>query len=551
MATPANAHEFQHQVQVDFGDSAKARPCVAAACTAFPSATDAAIDILKSGGNAVDAAVAAAWALSVCEPSASGLGGQGTLLLRTADGKCRVIDGHSHAPMATSSELISKRQQQIGHRSSTIPSTVALLGYAQRKYGKLRPQQVLAPAIRLAEEGYAVTRLQHRQTRWVAESLRESPGTSALFMPDGMPPPEGSLFRQHLLATTLRRIANSGFEDFYHGHIASLIAADMRLQGGIITEEDLAACGLPVEREPISIHYRGYQIVTVPPPGGGIQLLLAFLILEQLAPAHFGDVTDEWYETVAQVIHAVFLERERCPISSQDVTPAFLASVLSEERVRKIVANVKAGWSNAPRHAGVEEPGDTTHLCVADGSGNIVSLTQSIQSVFGAKVANPFLGFLYNNYLRTCRRHAHPNELKSRCMPQSNAAPTLVLQETPGGIRPILAVGAAGSRRITSSILQVISGVIDRRLDVKDAVSSPRLHALLSRNVWVERPIASESLAARLQKHFPKLIEKSANHYAMGAVQALEFFPDGTVTGAADPRRDGTAAACLLDDERS
>jgi gamma-glutamyltranspeptidase/glutathione hydrolase len=190
---------------------------------------------------------------------------------------------------------------------------------------------------------------------------------------------------------------------------------------------------------------------------------------------------------------------------------------------------------------GAEEPGDTTHLTVSDSQGNVVALTQSIQSLFGAKVANASLGFLYNNYLRTCPRYPHPCQLGSHCQPRSNCSPTLVLKKGPAGKVPVLALGAAGSRRIVSAIVQVVSAVIDRGMTIEEAVAAPRVHALLNKKVWIERPAATEDLLKSLEARSLRPKIRRAQSYSMGSVQVLQRLPDGTVMVAADPRRDGAA----------
>jgi gamma-glutamyltranspeptidase/glutathione hydrolase len=179
---------------------------------------------------------------------------------------------------------------------------------------------------------------------------------------------------------------------------------------------------------------------------------------------------------------------------------------------------------------------------VSDRQGNIVLLTQSIQSMFGAKVAHPKLGFLYNNYLCTCPRYPHPFGLAKNCRPRSNAAPTLVLRNADDIPVPFLGLGSAGSRRITSSILQVVSRVIDCGQEVSEATAAPRVHGLVSRKVWIERTAYSKMLTAKLRERFREPVLKSHHHHAMGSVQALHFLSNGRVAAAADPRRDGTAA---------
>jgi len=509
-----------------------------AVTTAFPLATDAGLEILRAGGNAFDAAVAAAWALCVCEPSASGLGGQTVMLVHHADGRTTVVDGHSSAPMAASIETIGRNEQRSGHRSSTVPTTPATLDWVQRTYGSLDRQSVLAPAIRIAEEGFAITELQHRQARWVADDLGVSAG-GQLFLHKGRAPPVGFTFRQPELAMTLRRLAELGADEFYRGNMARQIVDDMQAHGGLISQRDLAACGPPLERAAISTSYRGFRVLTVPAPGGGVQLLSALNVLAELARAGLTSSVEGWRKAVALATSTVFRERDLHPFSPND--PALcVEDLLSEAYARRLARDVAGSEAVFAKEA-AEEPGDTTHLAACDRYGNIVLLTQSIQSVFGAKVAHRDLGFLYNNYLCTCPRKPHPYALRGGCRPRSNISPTLVMQGGTDSDRPILAVGAAGSRRIISAIIQVISGIIDHGLDIAAAVAAPRVHGLRSRKVWIERPAASDRLLDELRMSGREPIIKSRLNFAMGSVQALQFLPDGRVSGAADPRRDGTA----------
>jgi len=521
--------------------------------TAFPSATEAAIEILRVGGNAIDAAVAAAWALAVCEPSGSGLGGQTTLLIRFANGKTLVVDGYSRAPAAVSTKRVSRKQQQKGYRACTIPSTPATLEHAQKRYGALSRAKVMQPAISLAQDGYAITKLQHRQINWCLRDLRASSATGKLFLNKGRPYRVGEILRQNELAATLHRLADLGAEDFYQGQIARAIVEDMARNGGLITEKDLSDYKVPVERDALTVRYRDYQVVGIPPPGGGLQVLLGLKIIERLAPEDFVWEPDRWYEILAEVTHAVFHERDRFAIHPRDLTPSLLSWLLSNERASEIAQQVRINCSDNAGEGNAEESGQTTHVCTVDGSGNAVALTQSIQSLFGAKVANGQLGFLYNNYLCTCKRRHHPYRLSSGCIPRSNIAPTLVLRNgwcgeaIPGGdmgrVRePFLVLGAAGSRRITSAILHVITGVIDRGMSLEEAVSLPRIHASLRRKVHIERPAVAEPLLRQLEKRFREIMIRAPHSYSMGGVQAIQFGSDRTFVGVADPRRDGTAA---------
>ena len=476
------------------------------AATAAPAATEAAMEILAEGGNAIDAAVAAAWALCVCEPSGSGLGGHTVMLIRHSGGTVVGIEGQSRAPAAASLDTITHEGQRAGFRATTVPSTPATLGYAQSKFGALLPNRVYRPAIRLADAGFVVSHLHRKQLAWTLTALKSSPSARTLLLRDGHLPEVGERFRQPTLAETLRRLAVHGSHEFYAGATARRIVEDMEKNSGLITMDDLAEAATPAEREPDSMEYRGHRVLSIGSPGGGSRLLGSLQAMERLWPDSRGGAADLWYEAIARSVYA--------------------ASSGTEPALR------------------VERFGETTHLCVADSEGNIVSLTQSIQSLFGAKVANAELGFLYNNYLCTCPRKPHPSQLRGRCRPRSNAAPTLVLKS---GV-PVLTAGAAGSRRITSSILQTISGVIDRGLPIQYAVAAPRIHSLASRRVWIEAPAATQRLLNSLSTLFKEVKIKPALSFKMGAIQAIQFHPNGSATGAADPRRDGIATS--LDGEK-
>src|SRR5271165_5647810 len=518
-------------------------PTGGAAATAFPLATDAALSTLQAGGNAVDAAVAAAWTLSVCEPSASGLGGQSTLLIHRSNGITFIIDGHSYAPSGVSIDTVNKRQQRVGHRACAIPSTPATLEYAQRKYGVLPPAAVFGPAIVAAEEGYVITPLQHRQAGWFGRQMQVSAGIAKLFLVNGAPPPVGYVLRQPELARTLRRLATEGAGDFYRGAIAQQIVDDMQRNGGLLDANDLANCSLPVEREPLQTLYRGLRVLSAPSPGGGRNLLFALKLIEQLLPGGIDAANDDsWHEAIALTTYCTFRQRDRKASQSQGCVDSAGDDLPSEADIQRLVAKLR-GQSSLQQMNDDEGPGDTTHLTVADADGNVVALTQSIQSVFGAKVAHPELGFVYNNYLWTCPRYAHPNQLAPGSMPRSNAAPTIILEHREGRSSPVMAVGAAGSRRITSALLQTISQVVDRGRAIDEAVAAPRLHGLISGRVWIEEDIATPELLARLRKRFSEIQVKRPRSFGMGCVQGMHWLPDGMIIAAADPRRDGTGIA--------
>ena len=541
MALLTNTTQIRNAIGSNDGHTAS--PTGGAAATAFPLATDAALSTLQRGGNAVDAAVAAAWTLSVCEPSASGLGGQSTLLIRRSNGTTFIIDGHSYAPWRVSIDTVDERQQRVGHRACAIPSTPATLEYAQRKYGVLPTAAVFGPAIEAAEGGYAITPLQHRQAGWFGRQMQVSAGIAKLFLVNAAPPLVGHVLRQPELARTLRRLATAGAGDFYRGDIAQQIVDDMQRNGGLLDASDLASFSLPAERKPLETSYRGLRVLSAPSPGGGRNLLFALKLIEQLLPGEIDAANDDvWHEAIALATYCAFRQREQRTTRLDSCVDETADELPGEANIQRL-ANRLTKQGYLPQMSDDEGPGDTTHLTVADDEGNIVALTQSIQSVFGAKIANPELGFVYNNYLWTCPRYPHPNQLAPGCMPRSNAAPTIIMQRREGQSTPVMALGAAGSRRITSALLQTISQVIDRGRAIDEAVAAPRLHGLISGKVWIEDAIATPELLARLRKRFSEIQIKPSRSFGMGCVQGLQWLPDGMIVAAADPRRDGTGIA--------
>ena len=257
--------------------------------TAFPDATKAGVEMLKKGGNAVDAACASALAIGVCEPQASGIGGQSMAIIHV-DGKTLAVDGSSRAPsLAHISAFRNKSFSRLGYKASTVPSTVATLGYLNERYGRLDWSTIVKPSIRIAKRGYRVTKLQHELQEKNLENFFKvkSKSGAKYFLKDGEVPYEiGDLFVQDDLANTLEQLASYGFRSFYHGLIANLIDKDMRFNNGFLRKEDLAFIPLPIERKIISRRYRGIRVSTVPPPAAGHTMLLVLMMLSNL-PSKF------------------------------------------------------------------------------------------------------------------------------------------------------------------------------------------------------------------------------------------------------------------------
>jgi gamma-glutamyltranspeptidase/glutathione hydrolase len=496
--------------------------------TAHNRATEAGVEILQAGGNAIDAAVAAAFALAVCEPAASGLGGQTMMLLHHAKSRRTfALDGSSRAPNRATVEVVSEEDCRLGYRATTVPSTPAVLRYVLETYGTLKLARVLEPAIRLAEEGFAVTPLQRALTRRERRSLR-SLSAGQFFLRGGRTTyPVGTVFRQPVLADTLRRIARKGVKDFYAGGIARLIEEDMIRNNGLIRKDDLAQVPRPIERRPVTTQIHGTRVFTFPPPGAGRTLVEMLNVYQQLPAAQRDFDMPRGAAVLAEVMHRAFLDRRDRPFD-----PHFYPQTTEKRMLSMEYAKVMAG-EISKRFAG---QGETTHLSVMDRYGNAVGLTQSIEKVYGAAVATPELGFLYNNYMTEFEYKdiSHPYYLRPNAVPWASVAPTIVFK----GRRPWLVIGSPGSERITSSIFQVLLRL--RNTTPWAAVDAPRIHCSVAGKVSFEAPRMRNDIPQELVKYGFQLDPRDAYSFYMGCVQLVMREGDEFL-GVADPRRDGSA----------
>jgi gamma-glutamyltranspeptidase/glutathione hydrolase len=496
--------------------------------TAHYRATEAGAQMLEQGGNAIDAAVAAAFALGVCEPQASGLGGQTMMMIYMADSdKVIALDGSSRAPSRTVVEDFSKEAPRLlGHSATTVPSTPATLAYALERFGTLELGRVLEPAISLAEEGYGITALQRRLQRRELKALKNENGGNS-FLHEGKAHPLASLFKQRVLAQTMRRLAEKGIEDFYTGEIAEAIHDDMHRHGGLLHKDDLAKIPYPIEREPISSRFSNMYIHTMPPPGAGRTLVEMLNILKRFPKMARNLDTPENALLLAEVIRRAQLDRRDRPydpnfypqVQDRRMTSAEYARLVSEQ----IQSRLKAG-------------GETTHLSVADRNGNFVGLTQSIERVYGAKVIAPGLGFLYNNYMSAFEYGdiSHPYYLRPNGVPWASVAPTIIFK----GGKPWLVIGSPGSDRITSTILQVLLRLPSQ--SPFDSVEAPRMHCAYDGRVSIEASHMRDDIPDLLRSHgFTIDIHEPMSFY-LGCVQMV-VCQDDEFIGVADPRRDGSA----------
>lgn len=492
-------------------------------------ATEAGVEMLAKGGNAVDAAVASALALGVCEPSASGLGGQTMMLIHLARFRRTIaLDGSSRAPHRATPGSVSREERRRGYRATTVPSTPRTLAYALKRYGTLPWAQILQPAIRLAEEGIKTTELQRALTKRAYRHLTE--GTAAqFFLKDGKKLYRvGERFRQPVLAETLKRLAKKGASDFYTGRIAYLIHRDMVRNGGLIRRDDLAQVLPPIERRPVACWFDGLRVMTFPPPGAGRTLIEMLHIISQFPKRYRNSDRPKGALMLAKVMQQAYRDRRDRPYD-----PTFYAQVsdrrmLSTDYAKRMARRIRT-------------QGETTHLSVMDHFGNVVGLTQSIERIYGSCCAAEELGFLYNNYLRAFEHEdiGHPYYLRPNAVPWASVAPTIVFKAK----KPWLVIGSPGSERITSSIFQVILRLF--RQSPFDAVNSPRLHCNLSGRVSLEASRMSDEIPDILEADGFTIDVRDPYSFYLGCVQ-LVIREGESYIGVADPRRDGAAGGPRL-----
>jgi gamma-glutamyltranspeptidase / glutathione hydrolase len=491
-------------------------------------ATDAGVEILRRGGNAFDAAVAAAFALGVCEPMLSGLGGQTMLTLHHAGKRQTVaLDGSSRAPHRATPRFIAKADRLRGYRSATVPSTPAVLDYVRARYGRLGLEAVLAPAIALAEEGYRVTPLQNALAKRERANLQAG-SAARFFLKEGKRAyPVGALFRQPVLGNVLRRLAAEGIEDFYTGQIARWIHEDMEAHGGLMQLDDLAQIPQPIERRPLTCRLAGRRVFTFPPPGAGRTLVEMLNTWQNLPKAWRDPDAPLGAVTLAEVIRRASLDRRDRPFDPNYYPQVEEKIMLSETYARRLARQIVERLSGR---------GETTHLSVMDAEGNAVALTQSIERVYGSCCASEKLGFLYSDYMSAFEFEtiSHPYYQRPNAVPWASVAPTLIFE----GRRPWLAIGSPGSERITSSILQVLI-----RLDSQgpfEAVDAPRLHCSVEGRVSLEAPRMRSDIPPVLERHGFTVDRRDAYSFYLGCVQ-LVMRKGPELIGVADPRRDGSA----------
>jgi gamma-glutamyltranspeptidase/glutathione hydrolase len=502
-----------------------------------PIAADVGVGILQNGGNAVDAAVAAAFALSVAEPSMSGLGGRTQILIRLPSGAFEGIDGATQVPAGAAS-VLPRDEVHDGYASIGVPGTVAALARAHASYGRLAWSEVLFPAITLAREGFPLPTDEAGRIAAVAREIRAYPGSRTCFLDeDGAPLVPGRTLLQRDLARVLESLAQSGPDVFYRGWIAERIAIDMARNGGHVTRADLARYQAR-PAEVVQGVYREHELTGTYLPASGATTIEALKILEHFEAQ---PETAVWVALVAQCLRLSFEDRN----ADLDTPGSQADELTSAEWTRRRAGDVRHPASSAaptgprlvPRSQRSSESPHTTHLSVADEQQMLVALTQSLGPSMGSKVTTPGLGFIHAATM------GYLDLLAPGDRAWSSQSPLMVARDG----RPAYVLGAAGARRIISSLVEVVSRMVDRRQSLAEAIAQPRFHATPERLYMETREDAAwrlDDLAALHGLGFDAVPRSRGSYFAR--VHGIEIeAATGEYVGVADPRGDGAARGVI------
>lgn len=521
-------------------------------------ATDEALKVLEAGGNAVDAAVTAAFALAVTQPRSGNIGGGGFMLVSSESrGEVNAIDYREKAPSAAGRDMflgddgeVDNERSRFSHQSAGVPGTVAGLALALERYGTISLAQALEPAIKLAEEGFVIPSRFSEGIRSQAERLKKFDSSRKVFFkPDGGFYEPGELFLQKDLAATLKRIAEQGVKGFYEGETADLIVAEMQRGGGLITHDDLKSYQ-PAIRKPVHGTYRGYDVYSMSPPSsGGTHVVQILNILEGYSLAESGLNSAKSIHLMAEAMKRAYADRSKYLGDTDfvDVPVTGLISKTYAEALRAQIDPLHATPSVEirPGNPAPYESNETTHFSIVDKYGNAVSNTYTINFSYGSHIVVDGAGFLLNNEMDDFSAKpgvpnaygligGEANKIEPNKRMLSSMSPTIVMKDG----KNFIVTGSPGGSRIITTTLQVLLNVIDHHLNIQAAVNAPRVHhQWLPDEIRIEQGISPDTLA--LLRGMGHRVEQRA---AMGAIQSIMVGEDGVFYGGADPRRSTSSA---------
>ncbi len=515
------------------------------------------IEVLKRGGNAVDAAVAVGYALAVVNPSAGNIGGGGFMVIRLSDGRATTIDFREKAPGKSSTNMyldedgnVIRGLSTLGYLAAGVPGTVAGLSMALSGYGTMPLKELIKPAIELAEKGFPMYQGLYRAIVGSKNSFLKFPSTSAIFLKNDGFYEIGENFIQRDLARTLSLIAEYGPDVFYTGRIADLIERDMKKNGGLITKDDLMNYRA-VEREPVIGSYRGYKIISMgPPSSGGIVLNEILNILEFYDIQKMGHNSSEAIHIIAEAERRAYADRAKY-LGDKDFVAVPENGLISKSYAKTLNSGIdseRASSSDEINHGDPYpfENDETTHFSIVDRFGNAVACTYTLNGGFGSKVVVDGAGFLLNNEMDDFSiKPDYPNiygliggeanSIKPNKRMLSSMTPTIITKDD----KPFMVTGSPGGSRIMTTVLQVIINVIDYEMNIKEGVDAPRFHHQWKPDVIYYEPYGfPRDVLENLEKMGHKVSSRS---YMGDANSILVDLEDGVLYGASDSRTDSKA----------
>lgn len=518
------------------------------------------IDILKKGGNAIDAAVATAFAMAVTWPTAGNIGGGGFLVYHGADGEATTFDFREKAPLASTKTMYLDDEGNVRDNSNHdgilavgVPGTVAGLEMAHQRFGSMDWDDLVQPAVDLARKGIPISWHLHDAFKRNKKWWDMYPSSARVFLKkDGSFYQPGDTWKQPDLADTLKRIQKDGKDGFYAGRTADLIADFMAANDGIITRDDLARYEA-VEREPVRGTYRGYEIVSMPPPSsGGVAMVQMLNILEGFDLREIGHNSALYLHLLTEAMRRAYADRANFlgdPDFNEDMPLSVLTSKEHADRQRATIDLDQASPSDPARFAQVYESDQTTHFSLVDKDGNMVSLTYTLEHGYGSKIVVEGAGFLLNNEMGDFNAQpgvtnengaigTEANQIRPEQRMLSSMTPTIVAKD---GV-PLFATGTPGGKTIINSTMQTVLNVIDHDMNIAEAMAAPRIHhQWLPNRTQVEARWFSKDTLELYKARGHTIRESSAIGSTMGVYRDPET---GVLSGSADPRaEDGGAVA--------
>ena len=513
--------------------------------TNHPLGTAAGSEMLLAGGNAIDAAIASLFALSVVEPMMVGIFGAGHMNVRLANGEHHVIDGYATAPAASTEDMYipivdsgpdylksENDLSSIGYLSIGVPGNLKAWTEALAEWGTMSLSEVMEPAIRFAARGFKASAYLHDMIVQMEDVIRRFPETAATYMPKGRALATGDHVDRSDYARTLRAISENGSDHLYNGPLGEIVCDYLSRNGGIITTEDLASYKT-IRRKPIKGEYRGYEVFGPPPPSAaGVHITEMLNILEEFDVAELGFGTADSIHLLLESMKKAFTDRNRYT-GDPDFVEVPVERLISKHHVEDFIDSIDMDKASPEINAGSNEPDHTTHLTIADADGNIVSATQTINELFGSKVTVPGTGMLLNNTQQMFDPHpGNALSVQPGKRVTSSMSPMIVMKDG----HPEFAVGLPGGVRIFTSVLQAIVNLIDHKMTAQEAVEAPR--------VW------TQGQNAEIEAGYPESVRSAVTakgHRVTpvtaigGGMNVVRFEPGGMLSGAACWRADGHA----------